>query len=143
MARRANAALQQKDDQIRAVIDATTDSMDLEHRAQLRSLRERLDTQLSAKHEVGCGIAEEKKKFVAELEGQALAIQNLAQTLADLESALSSSRAFSADSLRAHRVSAAALALSEKLGTNKGASKELRALLKVRKKKALLIYYYL
>lgn len=132
MTRRANAALQQKDGQIKAIVDATTDSMASEHQAQLQSLQERLDTQLAAKHEVEYSrdIAAEKKKFIAGLESKASAIQNLAQTLAELESALSSSRAFSVDSLQAHRLSAAALTLSEKLGTNKGASKELQALLK-------------
>jgi vacuolar-type H+-ATPase subunit I/STV1 len=130
LSRQANAELQHKDSTIQAVVQAAAEAQEAEHKADLESTEERLKSELNAKYEVEYAekLAELKSGFVKELEEKVSAINDLANQLQHLESALQVSRSFETGSIRAHRMSAAALALSEKLETNKGAANELEAL---------------
>jgi hypothetical protein len=69
-----------------------------------------------------------KQQTVKEMERKVQAMESLTKKLKDLEDALSSSQTYHEGSLQAHRLSAAALALAEKMETNKGAAAELNAL---------------
>lgn len=130
LTRQANAALEQKESAIQAVVQAAAEAQEAEHKADLESTEERLKSELNAKYEVEYTekLADVKAGFVKELEDKLSTINDLATQLQHLESALQVSRSFEMGSLRAHRMSAAALALSEKLETSKGAAKELAAL---------------
>lgn len=128
--RQANAALQQKDAGIESLVNATKESLEAEHEANLKSQMELLQTGYNAKYETDYAnkLAEEKQKFVAELESKVGILKALAKKLEEMEQALSTSRSFTDGSVKAHRVSAAALALAEKLETSQGAKAEVGAL---------------
>ena len=130
LSRQASAALQQKDSAIQAVVQAASEAQEAEHKADLESTEERLKSELNAKYEIEYEekLAEIKSAHIKELQEKVSTINNLANQLQQLESALQLSRSFETGSLRAHRMSAAALAFAEKLETSKGASTELEAL---------------
>jgi len=130
LSRQANAALQQKEDAIQGLVKATTDAQAKEYEAQLVSTHERLEVELSAKFEAEAAkkLAEAKSQFMQELETKVAAIQELSAKVKELGSALDVSRSFVTGSLRAHRMSAAALALADKLESSEGAASEVAAL---------------
>jgi vacuolar-type H+-ATPase subunit I/STV1 len=130
LSRQASAALERKESTIQAVVQAAAEAQEAEHKTNLEFATERLKSELSAKYEVEYAekLAEVKSGFVKELEDKLSTVNDLARQLQHLESALQVSRSFETGSLRAHRMSAAALALSEKLQTSKGAANELVAL---------------
>lgn len=130
LTRQANAAMERNESAIQAVVQAAAEAQEAEHKTDLEFTEERLKNELNAKYEVEYAekLAEVKSGFVKELEDKLSAINDLANQLQYLESALQASQSFETGSLRAHRMSAAALALSEKLETSKGAAKELVAL---------------
>jgi hypothetical protein len=130
LSRQTSAALQQKEAGIQAVVNATKESLEAEHKANMESTKELLETELNAKYEVDYAnkLAEEKQTFSDEMEGRVSMIEELSKRLEQMESALTVSRSFTDGSVKAHRVSAAAIALAEKLETNKGAKAEVGAL---------------
>jgi hypothetical protein len=130
LTRQASAALQQKDAGIESLVNATKESLEAEHEANLKSQMELLQTGYNAKYETDYAnkLAEEKQKFVSELESKVGILETLAKKLEEMEQALSTSRSFTDGSVKAHRVSAAALALAEKLETSQGAKAEVGAL---------------
>ena len=133
LSRQANAALQQKEDSIQAVIQANAEAQEAEHKTDLESMEKRLYSELDAKYETEYSdkLAEEKAKFVQELQDKTDTIEQLADKLKSLEMALEGFKSFEIGSIHAHKLSAAALAFSEKLETDKPAGNELE-LLKVR-----------
>lgn len=130
LTRQTQTLLQQKDAGIQAVITATRESLETEHEANLNSQKELLETELNAKYEVEYAnkLAEAKQAFIHDLETKVTTLNALAKKLEQLEQALSVSRSFTDGSVKAHRVSAAALALAEKLETSQGAKAEVGAL---------------
>jgi thioredoxin-like negative regulator of GroEL len=131
LTRQANALLQEKEAGINAVVNATRESLEMEHETNLASTKELLEAQLSAKYEAEFAqkLAEEKQKFSQDLQQKVDMMEQLSRKLEAMESALSVSRSFSDGSLKAHRVSAAALALADKLETSKSAMDEVVALM--------------
>ena len=131
LTRQANALLQEKEAGINAVVNATRESLEMEHETNLASTKEVLEAQLSAKYEAEFAqkLAEEKQKFSQDLQQKVDMMEQLSRKLEAMESALSVSRSFSDGSLKAHRVSAAALALADKLETSKSAMDEVVALM--------------
>ena len=133
MTRQTNSSLQQKEDAIEGIVKSTKESLEAEHEAALVSAEERLTTEIAAKYEVQSSkqLSEEKQKFLNELNRNTSVIEELGRKLKEMESALAASKSFESGSLQAHRVSAAALALSEKIGSDgkgESATAELRAL---------------
>lgn len=135
LSRQANAALQAKEDSIQSVVQANAEAMEAEHKADLDSTEARLNAELDAKYETAYAdkLAEEKSKFVQELEEKTNTLESLSNKLKDLETALTGFKSFEVGSVQALKLSAAALAFSEKLETDKPAGQELQ-LLKVRTK---------
>jgi Tfp pilus assembly protein PilX len=68
LSRQANAALQQKESTIQAVVQAAAEAQDAEHKSDLESTKEQLKTELNAKCEVEYAekLAEVKSGFVNE-----------------------------------------------------------------------------
>jgi hypothetical protein len=104
--------------------------MEIEHKAELESTAERVQREYDAKYhtEYRTKLAEEKAEFAKELENKMSIIEELSHVLSKMESALQVSKSFESGSQIAHKMSAAALALAEKLETSKGAAVELAAL---------------
>jgi len=128
--RAANDALEAKEKSIEAVVNAAASAQQAEYEMALKSSEERLQSELSAQYEseFGANLAEAKGSFVSDLEKKVAAIEELSMRLQQAEQNLQISRNFESGSQRAHRVSAAALALAEKMETNKGAAEEFVAL---------------
>mmetsp|Transcript_3857 Transcript_3857/g.5898 ORF Transcript_3857/g.5898 Transcript_3857/m.5898 type:complete len:605 (+) Transcript_3857:162-1976(+) len=130
LSRQATAALQQKENAIQSVVNAAAEAQQAEHEADLKSMEERLGREINAKYETeySTKLANEKAEYVQELQGKVSQMEEMSQKLQKLESALKESNTFKSGSLRAHRVSAAALALAKKMESSKGAAEELAAL---------------
>ncbi len=130
LTKQANDALEAKEKTVESIIDATTTAQQAEHDAALKSTEERLEKELSAKYEADFGqkLAEAKADFIKELQGKLSTIQQLSERIQENEQNLQISRNFESGSQRAHRVSAAALALAEKMETSKAAMAEFLAL---------------
>jgi len=128
--RSANALLQSKEDSIQSVVNATADALKQEHEAEIKSAEERFNREYNAKYEVESKsqLAAAKKEFANNLQTKVNTIEELSQRLSKLEQLLQISRNFEIGSQAAHRVSAAALAMAEKLESNLGAGEEIAAL---------------
>lgn len=126
----ANQTISAKEQQIESIVNATTQALQAEHEAELKSLEDRLQRELGAKYEseFGMNLAEAKAEFANDLEQKLAAIKELSERLSKNEQNLQISRNFESGSQRAHRVSAAALTLAEKMNTSKGAMEEFIAL---------------
>jgi DNA repair exonuclease SbcCD ATPase subunit len=126
----ANEAIDAKEKSIEAVVNAAVSAQQAEYEAALQASTENLQTELSAKYEAefGAKLAEEKSTMVADLEKKVAAIEALSKRLQQAEQNLQISRNFESGSQRAHRVSAAALALAEKMESSNPAFEEFVAL---------------
>lgn len=130
LVKQANAVIQEKDNGAEAVIKSAIESQQAQLNEQLKSERERMEQEFNSHYEqeYAAAIAEKKGEFATELQEKLQAVESLSKTVEQLKSALSVSRSYESGSLKAHRVSAAALALAEKLETSSGAAPELAAL---------------
>ena len=130
IASQANAKLLEKDGDMKDMVDTAMTKLNEQHEKEKEALLQRTDQELGAKYEkeYTAKLEEIKQKSVNEMERKAQAMEALSKKLKDLEDALSSSQNYHEGSLQAHRLSAAALALAEKMETNKGAAPELNAL---------------
>lgn len=128
--RQTNAALQEKDAGMEAILTTIKESLEAEHAANLESQKALLQAECSLHYETEYAqkLAELKEKFVTDLESKVRTMEALATKLAEMEQALTTTRSFTDGSVKAHRVSAAALALAEKLETSQGAKAEVGAL---------------
>jgi len=126
----ANEALDAKERSIESVVNAAASAQQAEHEAALKSAEDRLEMEISAKYEAefGANLAESKNSYIKDLEQKLAVIQELSKRMEVAEQNLQISRNFESGSQRAHRVSAAALALAEKMETSKGAAEEFAAL---------------
>lgn len=131
MERQANAIIQQKDFNIQALVKEATDSIHAQYQSAFQTVEERLKTEFDADNQKSyfVKLEDEKAKFVLDLNQKVSQIQQLSDKLQQLESALSVSRSFEKGSLHAHHLSAAALALAEKLETGNAAQEEVETLL--------------
>lgn len=128
--KQANEAIDAKEKTVESIINAAASAQKAEHEATMKSTEERLDRELNAKYESDFGnqLAEAKAQFTNELQAKITAIEKLTERLTKNEENLQISRNFESGSQRAHRISAAALALAEKMETSKGAMEEFVAL---------------
>mmetsp|Transcript_9988 Transcript_9988/g.15072 ORF Transcript_9988/g.15072 Transcript_9988/m.15072 type:complete len:620 (-) Transcript_9988:1667-3526(-) len=126
----ANEALEAKDKSIESVVNAASVAQEVEYKAALKTSEELFEREINAKYEseFGAKLAEAKSLFANDLQEKIALLVNLAKRLETAEQHLKISRNFESGSQRAHRVSAAALALAEKMETNKGATEEFVAL---------------
>lgn len=130
LTRQANAALQAKEDGIQSVVSAAAEAQKVEHDAELQSASERIDREVRAKYEAEFGkeMADAKAAFARDSEEKLSVVEKLSKNLKALEGALEVSRTFESGSQKAHRLSAAALALAGRMEAGRGAAEELAAL---------------
>lgn len=128
--RQTSDLLQQKDDSIQSLLDASIDAQKAEHTADLKSKLQQLEEKLLLKKEAEyqSELASEKEKFAMELKEHVQQIQSLAKSVQNLEEVASASRTFQTSSQKAHTISAAAIALSNKLDTSEPLGAELATL---------------
>jgi hypothetical protein len=126
----ASDALGEKERAIESVVNAAASAQQAGYEAALKGNTEQLQTTLSAHYEADFGtkLAEEKASMIADMEKAVATIDDLSKRLQQAEQNLTISRNFESSSQRAHRVSAAALALAQKMETSLGAAEELAAL---------------
>lgn len=127
LTRQTNEILKQKDDSIHSLLEATTTSQQQEHQTELKSQLELLEKDLTTKKEAEYQslLSKEKESFSTELEEHVQQIEKLLKAVAYLEDVANASRTFQKTSQEAHTISAAALALSDKLETSLPLSQEL------------------
>lgn len=123
---KANEELKAKEESIERVVNAVTETKDAEHEAALKMVSDSLQQEISAKYEKEMGerMAMAKEEFTKDLESHVATLEELSERLRQNEQNLEISRNFESGSQRAHRVSAAALALAEKMETSKAATEE-------------------
>ncbi|KAL9182524.1 hypothetical protein ACHAXT_013176 [Thalassiosira profunda] len=128
--RQANAALAAKEESIQGLLKATSEAREKEVQDILTEETKRLADEMNLEYEskLQNELAAAKQSHATELEGHVATMTGLQQKLSNLESRLEVSRSYESGSRRAHRVSAAALALANKLETADGAAVELAAL---------------
>ncbi|KAL7546672.1 hypothetical protein ACHAWF_010008 [Thalassiosira exigua] len=128
--RQANAALAAKEEGIQGRLKATSEAREQEMKELLEEETKRISSELELQYETKFqnGMAQAKQAHAQELSGHVATMEGLRDKLVALESRLEVSRAYESGSRRAHRVSAAALALANKLEAGEGAAVELAAL---------------
>lgn len=130
MTTQTNSRLQEKDGAVKEMIDTAIEKLGEEHENEKKALMDKADQEIKAHYEqmFSQKLEEIKTSSMDELERKVSAVESLSKKLKDLENALASSQDFHQGSLQAHKLSAAALALAEKMESNKGAGSELNAL---------------
>jgi adenine specific DNA methylase Mod len=130
MISQTNAKLQEKDSAVKDMIDKAIEKLGEEHENEKKALMDRADQEIKSHYEqmFSQKLEELKTGTMDEMERKVQAIEALGAKLKDLEDALASTKDFHEGSQQAHRLSAAALALAEKMESNKGAGAELNAL---------------
>lgn len=126
----SNAKLQEKDTAVKEMIDNAIQKLGEEHENEKKAILQKTDEESKTKYEQMYmeKLEEFKQKAIDEMERKQQALEALSKKLKDLENALASSKNYHEGSLQAHRLSAAALALADKMESNKGAEAELKAL---------------
>ncbi|KAL7536891.1 hypothetical protein ACHAXR_007461 [Thalassiosira sp. AJA248-18] len=128
--RQANAALAAKEEGVQSLLKATSDAREQEVKDILTEETKRISDELQLQYQTQMQneSASMKQAQAKELEGHVATMTGLQQKLSMLERRLEISSNYESGSKRAHRVSAAALALANKLEGGDGAAVELAAL---------------
>ena len=123
-------ALQEKEASIQSVLNAALEAQRQEHEEDMKAFEEITTGEIRSAldEEYGKKMEEYKSQVEQDLQQKVSTLENLKKKLEQLEATLEASRTSKQGSLKAHRLSAAALALAEKLETNTGAAAELAAL---------------
>jgi len=123
-------ALQEKEATIQSVLNTALEAQRIEHEEDKKAFEEIItgEIQSSLDEEYGKKMEEYKSQVAHELQQKVSTLETLSKKLEQLEAALEASSTSKEGSLKAHRLSAAALALAEKMETNQGAAVELAAL---------------
>ena len=123
-------ALQEREATIQNVINTALEAQKAEHEADMKTFEEVTTAEIKSKleDEYAAKLLEFKEEAAQDMEKKVATLKALTEKLSQLEAALEATQSNKEGSLRAHRLSAAALALSEKLETNQSAEEELKAL---------------
>lgn len=130
MIKKATKKMKEKDDSIQHAIDTACKAQKDNHDAAIKSIEKRMKQECNVKYEAifATKLLDEKAKFSKELKKKVHKVEEVGHQLNKLEKLLHASKTYKSGSQQAHAVSAAALALSNKLETNLGSGKELAVL---------------
>jgi len=131
--RRAKALLAQKEQEVEKLLEAAKFTLTQEHEAELQAELENWNREYNAslQKEVAKQVAEVKEKYAKELAEKVTMMEDISQKLNYLEKFAEMSRSYEQASRNAHKISAAALALTTKLeSTGKNSVAEINALRK-------------
>ena len=128
--RQANAALVAKDESVAELMRAASEAREKETRDVLEGETKRITDELELEYsnKLQNELAKMKKVYASDLEKHGSVMEKLREKLEMLSSRLEVSQNYESGSKRAHRVSAAALALAGKLEVGEGAAVEIAAL---------------
>jgi hypothetical protein len=127
---RMRKALEDKDATIQGVVSAALATQKGEHEEEMKTFEEvtAMEIKTNLEAEYSNKLADIMEQSTNDLQVKADAIKVLTEKMSQLEGALEASQSRKEGSDKAHRLSAAALALSEKLETSQNAESELNAL---------------
>jgi hypothetical protein len=127
---RLHQALLEKDATIQSVLSSALDAQQKEHEDDKKAFEQVItaEIQSSLEEKFSKQLEEYKNQVAKDLQEKLAALQQLSAQFQQLEAALEASKSSKEGSLKAHRLSAAALALAEKLESNQSAAAELAAL---------------
>jgi len=133
-------ALQEKEANIQNVLKTALEAQQHEHELDKLAFEEAKSAEIQSKLEGGFAGKMEayKSEATQEMQQKVATLEALSEKLKQLESALEASQTSQKGSLKAHRISAAALAFGEKLETSKSASTELKTLQKAAGKEGVI-----
>lgn len=123
-------SLQEKEATIQSVLSTALEAQQNEHEADKKAFEEIItgEIQSALDEEYGKRLEEYKSQVAQDLQQKVATLNALTQKLQHLEAALEAGKTSKEGSHKAHRLSAAALALAEKLETNGSAASELSIL---------------
>lgn len=129
----AATALKEKEDALQSIVDNSLQIQEqhfMDERANFEKLTEE---KCNAKYEelYGTSLAQVKEDYANKLEQKIQKLDALTKKISDLEFQLQSSEAYKSGSLQAHRMSAAALSLIDKLESSEPAGSAVATLLAV------------
>jgi len=124
------ATIREKEETIQGLLNSALEAQKHEHEADKKAFEETKAAEIKSQLEEDYGKQFEayKEKMAHDLQHKVNTLENLSKKLKYLESALSATRTSQQGSIKAHRLSAAAMALSEKLETSQSVEAEIAAL---------------
>eukprot|EP00529_Nitzschia_sp_RCC80_P041700 CAMPEP_0113487524 /NCGR_PEP_ID=MMETSP0014_2-20120614/25552_1 /TAXON_ID=2857 /ORGANISM="Nitzschia sp." /LENGTH=631 /DNA_ID=CAMNT_0000381221 /DNA_START=198 /DNA_END=2090 /DNA_ORIENTATION=- /assembly_acc=CAM_ASM_000159 len=124
------AALKEQQASSDAFLESSLKIQEQQYEEEKAAYEQKVEESMSAKYEelFGKSMAEAKQAMNAKMDQKVKQMETLSKKLADLELALQSTKDFHAGSVQAHRITAAAIALSEKLDSGEPASAAVNAL---------------
>ena len=133
-------ALQEKEANIQNVLKTALEAQQHEHEQDKLAFEESKSAEVQSKleDEYGQKMEAYKSEVAKDLQQKVASLEASSEKLKQLESALEASQTSQKGSLKAHRISAAALAFAEKLETSKSASTELKTLKKAAGKEGVI-----
>lgn len=117
LTKQAEEALQEQQNNSDAFIESSLKIQEQSFNEERAAFEKKVEEAMNAKYEelYGKSLAKVKEEYAAKMDKKVKQMESLSQKLADLETSLKSSRDFQEGSVQAHRITAAALALTEKL----------------------------
>jgi hypothetical protein len=117
LTKQAEEALEEVQKNSDAFIESSLRIQEQSYNEERAAFEKRVEEAMNAKYEelYGKSLARAKEEFIAKMDKKVKELENLSKKLSDLETSLESTRDFQQGSVQTHRVTAAAIALSEKL----------------------------
>lgn len=130
LTKQAEEALQEQQNNSDAFIESSLKIQEQSFNEERAAFEKKVEEAMNAKYEelYGKSLAKVKEEFSAKMDQKVKQIESLSQKLTDLETSLKSSRDFQEGSVQAHRITAAALALTEKLESGEPAGAAINTL---------------
>lgn len=127
---RSEKLMHEKEQALQAIVENSLKIQEQQFNDEKSDFQKQTEEAMSAKYEelYGKSLAEAKQAFAQKMEQKVQQIEALAKKLSDLEFALQNTKSFQSGSVQAHRMSAAALSLIDKLESSKPAGAAVAAL---------------
>jgi hypothetical protein len=133
------AALVEKEEQLKKIVEHSLKIQETQFNDENAGFEKRTEEAINAKYEerFGKSLAQAKDGFAKNMEQRVTQMESLVKKLSELELALQTSKEYQYGSVQAHRMSAAALALADRLESSKPAAAQVAALQAVADSNAL------
>lgn len=127
---KAMEELQKKEDMLQSIVDNSLKIQEEQFNEEKANYEKNIEEQMDTKYEqlFGQALSKAKDEFSKRMEQKVKQMESLSKKLADLDYELKTSKDFKDGSILAHRMSAAALALADKLESSKPAGATVNAL---------------
>ena len=117
LTKQAEEALKEQQASSDAFIESSLKIQEQSFKEEQAAYEKKVEEAMNAKYEelFGKSLAKAKEEFAAKMDKKVKQMESLSKKLSDLEFSLKNSQDFQAGSVQAHRITAAAIALTEKL----------------------------